>query len=76
MASDFAGAGGLVCAGISFPDKNNVQIAEITKQGSAAGREGAQVERAQARSSCWGEGRENRVPLTMGGCLGELCAWR
>lgn len=43
-ASDFAGAGGLVSAGISFPAKDNVRIAEITRQGRAAGREGAQME--------------------------------
>lgn len=48
MSSDFAGARGLVCAGISLPAENDVRTAEITRRGSAAGQQGAEVERGRA----------------------------
>lgn len=55
MAFKFAGAGGPVCAGISFPDEAHEQTAEIRRQGSAGvcKRSGG-----QGRSSLWGEGGE------------------
>lgn len=59
-ASDFAGAGGLVCAGISFPDKDNVWIVEITRQDSAAGWEGAQMEGGPGQERL--PGRRDRGP--------------
>lgn len=54
MASDFAGAGGLICAGISFPDKANTETAEITRNGSAGARAGAARDRST--QSRWGAG--------------------
>lgn len=78
-APDLAGAGGLVCAGISFPDKNNVQIAEITRQGSAAGWEGAQMEGGPGQERLLGR-RDRGAPGPacrgrLPGVGGELCAW-
>lgn len=57
--SDFAGAGGLVCAGVSFPDRANVWTAEITRRCTSGA----------------GLGQEHPLPLGTGRCPGKLHAW-
>lgn len=76
MASEFGRAGGLVCAGISFPAKADEEAVEIRRQGRAVGQEGVRVEWGRGRSSPGGEGGEEHLVLSRSAWadgLGKLC---